>query len=62
MDRTGLSRSGVYTLVYKGQFPQPYKLGPRAVGWLEDDVDLWFEEQISRGPTSIGAQCEENAA
>ena len=57
MDRTGISRSGVYTMVYKGQFPQPYKLGEKAVGWLEEDVENWIDERIQCGQARLGANC-----
>jgi prophage regulatory protein len=38
---TGLSRSTIYNLVGAGAFPRPVQLGPRAVGWLESEVDAW---------------------
>ncbi len=49
--RTGLSRSTIYVRVANGSFPQPIRLGDRAVGWLESEVDAWIREQIaaSRG-------------
>lgn len=46
--RTGLSRSTIYLRASGGQFPKPIKLGPRAVGWLESDVDDWLSRQIER--------------
>jgi prophage regulatory protein len=45
---TGLSRSSIYMRVADGQFPKPIKLGARAVGWLESDVDAWLSRQIER--------------
>ena len=49
--RTGLSRSSIYVRVANGSFPQPIRLGARAVGWLESEVNAWIREQIaaSRG-------------
>lgn len=44
--RTGLSRSSIYLRVSQGRFPSPIRLGDRAVGWLEEDVDGWIAEQI----------------
>ena len=34
-----------------GAFPNPIRLGARAVGWIESEVDAWIREQIaaSRG-------------
>ena len=49
--RTGLSRSTIYQWVSDGSFPQPIRLGARAIGWIESEVDAWIREQIaaSRG-------------
>ena len=37
--RTGKSRSAIYQGVKDGTFPKPIKLGPRAVGWIEAEID-----------------------
>ena len=49
--RTGLSRSSIYMRVADRSFPQPVRLGARAIGWIESEVDQWIREQIaaSRG-------------
>jgi prophage regulatory protein len=44
--RTGLGRSMAYALVKDGLFPQPISLGPRAVGWLESEVDGWIAHRV----------------
>ena len=36
--RTGLSRSTMYERIKAGVFPRPVLLGPRAVGWPENEV------------------------
>ncbi len=41
--RTGLGRSALYAAIKAGRFPKPVKLGPRAVGWLEEEVTEWIE-------------------
>jgi prophage regulatory protein len=41
--KTGLSRSTIYEKMKNGTFPKPVKLGPRAVGWLETEVDAWIK-------------------
>lgn len=53
--RTGLSRSYIYLLISKGQFPRQVALGERAVGWIESEVQAWIESQIkkSRKPNTI---------
>lgn len=47
--RTGLSRSSIYLYVQKGLFPSPVSLGPRAVGWREQDVIGWIESRQTAG-------------
>ena len=41
-DRTGLSRSTIYLRIQEGTFPKPISLGPRAVGWLEHEIQAWL--------------------
>jgi prophage regulatory protein len=45
--RTGLSRSTIYEMIGRGEFPRPVKLGRRAVGWLESAVTRWLESRKS---------------
>ena len=47
--RTGLSRSTIYARINAGTFPAPVSLGPRAVGWIEDDVQRWLSDRIKAG-------------
>lgn len=46
--RTGLSRSTIYAAMARGEFPQPVRLGPRAVGWRESDVAEWLASRELR--------------
>lgn len=46
MNRTGLSRSSIYSFIALGLFPAPVKLGVRAVGWWGSDIDLWIRTRI----------------
>lgn len=43
---TGKCRSGIYQGIAEGTFPKPINLGPRAVGWLESEIDEWFSTKI----------------
>ena len=47
--RTGLSRSTIYARIRAGTFPAPVSLGPRAVGWIENDVERWISDRIEAG-------------
>jgi prophage regulatory protein len=48
---TGLGRSMIYQMQAERRFPQRIKLGERAVGWLEREVQEWLAQriEISRG-------------
>ena len=46
--RTGYRRSNIYLLMSKGQFPQSVRLGPKAVAWLESEVDEWMQGRIEQ--------------
>ena len=52
--RTGLSRSTIYARIQSGTFPAPVSLGPRAVGWIESDVQRWLSDRIEAGWSSAG--------
>ncbi|WP_341212012.1 AlpA family phage regulatory protein [uncultured Limimaricola sp.] len=39
---TGLSRSSLYAMMQKRQFPRPVRLGERAVAWPENAVQDWL--------------------
>jgi prophage regulatory protein len=43
---TGLRRSFVYELQAELRFPQSIKLGSRAVGWLEREIQAWISTRI----------------
>lgn len=47
--RTGLSRSTIYARIKTGTFPAPVSLGPRAVGWIDRDVERWICDRIDGG-------------
>lgn len=44
--KTGQSRSTIYDKVQRGEFPAPVRIGERAVGWVEAEVDTWVKERI----------------
>ncbi len=45
--RTGLSRSTIYQRIADGTFPKSVSLGPRAVGWPDNEVDALNEARIA---------------
>ena len=44
--QTGLSRSTIYEMISRGEFPRQVKLGRRAVGWIANDVDEWIHSKV----------------
>lgn len=42
IDQTSLSRTTIYRLISQGTFPAPIKIGPNAVGWLQQDVSEYI--------------------
>jgi len=51
---TGLSRSTIYRLVDKGDFPKPIKLSARIVGWEEEALLRWKEDKVSSNLGKMG--------
>lgn len=51
--RTGLSRSTIYASIKAGTFPAPISLGPKAVGWVDSDINNWIAIQIQKSRQSI---------
>ena len=47
IERVGYSRPSIYLKMSRGEFPRPINLGPRAVGWLESDIDNWISERVA---------------
>jgi prophage regulatory protein len=45
--RVGLSRTSIWRLERKGQFPPRRRLSDNAVGWVEDEVDQWVRGRDS---------------
>jgi prophage regulatory protein len=54
LHRTGLKRTMLYDLVRKGMFPQQLSLGARAVGWYEEQVEIWIRNRHTAGTNKDG--------
>jgi prophage regulatory protein len=49
---TGLRRSMIYQLEAEQRFPRRIKIGVRAVGWIEGEVQQWLWQRIERSRNS----------
>ena len=47
--RTSLSKSHIYRLMSRGQFPDRRKVGRRRVGWLLSEVQKWIATRPVKG-------------
>ncbi len=41
---TGLSRSTIYDMMAKGEFPRPVRLTRKAVRWPESKISEWLKQ------------------
>lgn len=44
--RTGISRSQLFELIRRGEFPKPIPLVGRTRAWVESDVSAWIAGRI----------------
>ena len=40
--RCGLARTTIYRWMRAGMFPEPLRVGPRAVRWPESEIEHWL--------------------
>ena len=45
--RIHASKTSIYGWMKSGDFPQPIKLGPRAVAWRRSELDAWINSRPS---------------
>ena len=50
--KIGLERSAIYERVRAGTMPAPIRLGPKAVGWLESELDAWLVTLVAERDVS----------
>jgi prophage regulatory protein len=46
--KTGLKHSAIYQRITEGDFPRQVPLGPKAVAWLEAEVDAWIDRRAAK--------------
>jgi len=50
---TGLRRSMIYQLEAERRFPRRIKIGVRAVGWIEGEVQHWVRQRIEQSRRAV---------
>ncbi|TWD37952.1 AlpA family transcriptional regulator [Vibrio crassostreae] len=46
MEKTGLSKSAIYSKIKAREFPASVPIGSRTVAWLESDINEWLEWRV----------------
>lgn len=44
--KTGLGQTARWTMEQRGEFPKRVRLGARASGWLESEVNDWLAKRV----------------
>lgn len=60
LERTCLTKSTLYEMVGRGEFPKQVKISQRSVAWRESDVDAWCRTRTNG--VSEGVSPESHAA
>ena len=56
MNRTGYGKAWIYRLINEGLFPQPIKIGSRAIAFVESEVDEWISQRIEERDALISTK------
>lgn len=60
--RVGCSQATLWRWVKLGLFPVSHQIGPGSVAWLEEDIDKWIADRLSRSPVVSFASPQGRAA
>ncbi|ECA0044124.1 MULTISPECIES: helix-turn-helix transcriptional regulator [Enterobacteriaceae] len=53
MNKTGYGKAWIYRLINEGLFPQPVKIGVRAIAFIESEIDEWIVSAIERSRKNV---------
>lgn len=45
IERVGMSEATIRRAVRRGDFPEPVRLGPRAIGWHVREIEQWEQSR-----------------
>mgnify|MGYP001165481760 CR=1 FL=1 len=54
--QTHLSVASIYRLAKQGDFPKPIKLGVKASGWLQSEIDDWIQSRLNARDSEVDHQ------
>ncbi len=40
-----ISKSNLYKMIEREEFPRPVRIGPRSVAWRQSDVATWLQDR-----------------
>lgn len=56
MRRTGKRRTSLLQAIQRGEFPKPIRLGARAIGFIQSEVDAWIDARMAERDGQDGDQ------
>jgi len=56
MRRTGKRRTSLLQAIQRGEFPKPIRLGARAIGFIQSEVDAWIDARMAERDGQEGDQ------
>lgn len=54
LDRVCMSKTSLYRLIEKGEFPKPIPVGRQRIGFLEAEVNAWIDARIKDREEGLG--------
>ena len=58
---TGLSRTTLWRLERRGDFPRRIRLSPNSTGWLESEIEGWIESRPRKSSSESNTENSEAA-
>lgn len=53
--KIGLCRATIYAMIGRGEFPRPIRIGERATGWRESELEAWLAKRTAARERSASA-------
>ncbi|EBL9168920.1 AlpA family transcriptional regulator [Salmonella enterica] len=53
MNKTGFGKAWIYRLISQNRFPQPVKIGIRAIAFIESEIDEWIQLTIENSRKNV---------